>query len=85
MNLHALRKTFLSLWDACELPAGAGKQIAGHSTSGDVTEEHYIDRDPDDLRKHLIRYESWILEQAGVMAEAPAITNLSRKTLIKAA
>lgn len=82
MNLHALRKTFLTLWDAMELPAGAGKQISGHSTSGDVTEAHYIERDMDTLRGLMTRYERWILGKVGVEVEAPAITNRSRKNLI---
>ena len=84
MNLHGLRKTFLTLWDAAELPTGAGKQISGHTLSGDIGEAHYIDRHMDTLRALLTRYEDWILNKADADTKAPAITNLTRKTLLPA-
>lgn len=81
MNLHGLRKTFLTLWDSAELPLRAGEQIAGHAPSS-VAERHYIDRDQTKLLELMTRYERWILDKAGVETESPAITNRTRKNLI---
>lgn len=71
---HDLRRSFGSLSEWLELPAGVVRQIQGHA-AGDVAERHYRVRPLDLLRLHHERFEAWILEQAQVEftpAEQPA-------------
>jgi len=84
LNLHALRKTFETLWEQGDLPEGAANQITGHAPVT-VKEKHYMNRGMDRIRDLMVRYEEWILSKAGVNKETDAITNRSRKTLIKIA
>jgi len=83
MNLHSLRKSFLSLWEQADLPSGAASQIVGHAPQS-IGERHYVNRGMDRLRELMTHYEDWILEKGEVMAAEPAITNRSRRTLLKA-
>jgi len=50
-----------------------------------VKEKQYMNRGMDRIRDLMVRYEEWILSKAGVNKETDAITNRSRKTLIKIA
>ena len=84
MNLHALRKTFETLWEEADLPEGAANQITGHAAQT-VKEKHYMNRSMDRIQDLMTRYENWILQQAGVDTETDAIINRPLKTLIKAA
>ena len=65
LTLHGLRRSFGSLAEWLELPAGVVAQIQGHKPSA-TAEKHYRVRPLDLLRVHHERIEAWILEQAGV-------------------
>lgn len=65
VTLHGLRRSFKSLTEWLEIPAGVVAQIQGHKPSA-TAEKHYTVRPLDLLRVHHERIEAWILEQAGV-------------------
>lgn len=65
LTLHGLRRSFKSLSEWLELPAGVVAQLMGHKPSA-TAEKHYTVRPLDLLRVHHERFEAWILEQAGV-------------------
>ena len=63
--LHGLRRSFGTLSEWVEVPAGIVAQIMGHKPSA-IAEKHYIQRDLDLLHLWHVKIEAWILEQAGV-------------------
>ena len=65
LTLHDLRRSFKSLTEWLEIPAGVVAQIMGHKPSA-TAEKHYTVRPLDLLRVHHEKIEAWILEQAGV-------------------
>lgn len=65
LTLHGLRRTFASLCEWIQMPAGIAAQIQGHKPQG-VREKNYIRRQLDLLRKWHISIEAWILEQAKI-------------------
>jgi len=65
VTLHGLRRSFATLSEWIEMPAGIAAQIQGHKPSG-VREQHYIRRPLDLLRMWHVKIEAWILEQAGI-------------------
>ena len=65
LTVHGLRRSFKSLTEWLEIPAGVVAQIMGHKPSA-TAEKHYTVRPLDMLRLHHERIEAWILEQAGV-------------------
>ena len=65
VTLHGLRRSFASLCEWIEMPAGIAAQIQGHKPQG-VREKHYIRRPLDLLRVWHVKIEEWILEQAGI-------------------
>lgn len=65
MTLHGLRRSFASLCEWIEMPAGIAAQIQGHAPQG-VREQNYIRRPLDLLRKWHVKIEAWILEEAGI-------------------
>jgi len=69
LTLHGLRRSFKSLTEWLEVPAGIVAQIQGHKPSA-TAEKHYTVRPLDLLRLHHERIEAWILEQAGVQFDA---------------
>ena len=69
LTLHGLRRSFGSLAEWLELPAGVVAQIQGHKPSA-TAEKHYRVRPLDLLRVHHEKLEAWILEQAGVQFDA---------------
>ena len=69
LTLHGLRRSFGTLSEWLELPAGVVAQIQGHKPSA-TAEKHYRVRPLDLLRLHHEKLESWILEQAGVQFDA---------------
>ena len=71
LTLHGLRRSFASLTEWLEVPAGVVAQIQGHKPSA-TAEKHYKRRPLDLLRVHHERIEAWILEQAGVRLDAKA-------------
>lgn len=67
LTLHGLRRSFASLSEWTETPAGIAAQIQGHAPQG-VREQNYIRRPLDLLRMWHARIEIWMLEQAGITA-----------------
>lgn len=65
LTLHGLRRSFKSLTEWLDIPAGVVAQIMGHKPSA-TAEKHYTVRPLDLLRVHHERIEAWMLEQAGV-------------------
>lgn len=66
LTLHGLRRSFGTLSEWLEIPAGVVAQIQGHKPSA-TAEKHYRVRPLDLLRVHHERLEAWILEQAGIV------------------
>ena len=77
LTLHGLRRSFRSLTEWLEIPAGVVAQIMGHKPSA-TAEKHYTVRPLDLLRVHHERIEAWILEQAGVQFDAQAVPGALR-------
>ena len=71
LTLHGLRRSFASLTEWLETPAGVVAQIQGHKPSA-TAEKHYKVRPLELLRVHHERIEAWILEQAGIAFDAKA-------------
>ena len=71
LTLHGLRRSFGTLTEWLEVPAGVVAQIQGHKPSA-TAEKHYRVRPLDLLRVHHERIEAWILEQAGIVFDAQA-------------
>jgi len=72
LTLHGLRRSFGSLAEWTETPAGVVAQIMGHKPSA-IAEKHYRRRPLDLLRKWQEKLETWILAEAGVeFTAAPA-------------
>jgi integrase len=65
VSLRGLRRSFASLCEWTETPAGIAAQIQGHAPQG-VREQNYIRRPLDLLRMWHVKIEAWILEQAGI-------------------
>jgi len=66
---QGLRRSFGTLSEWVETPAGIAAQIMGHAPSA-TAEKHYRVRPIDLLRSWHTKIEGWILEQAGI--EQPA-------------
>ena len=71
LTLHGLRRSFASLTEWLETPAGVVAQIQGHKPSA-TAEKHYKVRPLELLRVHHEKIEAWILEQAGIVFAAQA-------------
>jgi integrase len=65
VTLHGLRRSFATLSEWIEMPAGIAAQIQGHAPQG-VREQHYIRRPLDLLRMWHVKIEAWILNEAGI-------------------
>jgi integrase len=65
LSIHGLRRSFGTLSEWVECPAGIVAQIQGHKPSA-TAEKHYRVRPLDLLRMWHTKIESWILEQAGI-------------------
>ena len=65
LTLHGLRRSFATLCEWTETPAGIAAQIQGHAPQG-VREQNYIRRPLDLLRMWHVKIELWMLEQAGI-------------------
>ncbi|WP_323012529.1 integrase family protein [Castellaniella sp.] len=70
LTIHGLRRSFGTLAEWVECPAGITAQIMGHRPSA-IAEKHYRRRPLDLLRMWHTKIEGWILEQAGI--EQPAV------------
>ena len=71
LTLHGLRRSFKSLTEWLEVPAGVVAQVMGHKPSA-TAEKHYTVRPLDLLRVHHEKIEAWILEQAGIVFDVQA-------------
>jgi len=69
LTIHGLRRSFKSLTEWLEIPAGVVAQLMGHKPSA-TAEKHYTVRPLDLLRVHHEKIEAWILQQAGVKFDA---------------
>lgn len=69
LSMHGLRRSFKSLSEWCEVPAGVVAQIMGHKPSA-IAEKHYTVRPLDLLRKWHAGIEAWVLSQAGIALPA---------------
>jgi integrase len=65
LTLHGLRRSFASLTEWLEIPAGIVAQIQGHKPSA-TAEKHYKVRPLEMLRDKHEKIEAWILEWAGI-------------------
>ncbi len=65
LTLHGLRRSFSSLAEWCDVPAGVVAQVMGHAPSA-IAEKHYKVRPIDLLRKWHIEIEKFILTEAGI-------------------
>lgn len=65
VSLHGLRRSFGSLSEWVECPAGVVAQLQGHKPSA-TAEKHYRVRPLDLLRRWHEKIEAWILKQAEV-------------------
>jgi integrase len=65
VTLHGLRRSFSTLAEWVEVPAGVVAQIMGHKPSA-IAEKHYIQRELDILHLWHAKVEVWILNEAGV-------------------
>lgn len=74
ITLQGLRRSFATLSEWVEIPAGVAMQIQGHAPQG-VREQNYIRRPVDLLAMHHEKLEAWLLEQAGIQfkPQAPAL------------
>ena len=69
VTIHGLRRSFGTLAEWVECPAGVSAQIMGHKPSA-TAEKHYRVRPLDLLRMWHTKIEAWILNEAGI--EQPA-------------
>lgn len=65
LTMHGLRRSFGTLSEWVEVPAGIAAQIQGHKPSA-TAEKHYRVRPLDLLRTWQERIEGWILGEAGI-------------------
>lgn len=65
LSIHGLRRSFGTLAEWVECPAGISAQIMGHKPSA-LAEKHYRRRPLDLLRMWHTKIEAWILAQAGI-------------------
>ena len=70
LTLHGLRRSFLTLADEVECPAGVTAQIMGHKPSA-IAEKHYKRRSISMLRGWLIQIENFMLTEAGIPIPKP--------------
>lgn len=81
LTLHGLRRSFASLTEWLEVPAGVVAQIQGHKPSA-TAEKHYKRRPLELLALHHERIEAWMLQQAGVPFDAKAVTPVALRVMV---
>lgn len=65
LTIHGLRRSFGTLGDWTDCPAGVTAQIMGHKPSA-IAEKHYRVRPVDMLREWHTKIERWFIAEAGV-------------------
>ena len=73
LTIHGLRRSFGTLAEWVEVPAGVVAQIQGHKPSA-TAEKHYRRRPIDLLRLWHTRIEEWILEQAKISSSKQPVS-----------
>lgn len=68
ITLQGLRRSFATLSEWVECPAGIAHQIQGHAPQG-VREQNYVRRPVDLLRMWHDKIEGWMLSEAGIRLE----------------
>lgn len=81
LTLHGLRRSFGSLAEWTETPAGVVAQVMGHKPSA-IAEKHYRRRPLDLLRMWHIKIEAWMLEQANI--KQPSWVDLNKSQSLRA-
>lgn len=76
LTLHDLRRSFATLSEWIEVPAGITAQIMGHKPSA-TAEKHYKRRPLDLLKQWHNRIEGWVLEQAGIEQPQYSVSSLT--------
>jgi integrase len=74
VSIHGLRRSYSSLSEWLEIPAGIVAQIQGHKPSA-TAEKHYKRRPLELLAQWHCRFEGWILEQAGIELDSGKANN----------
>ena len=69
ITLQGLRRSFATLSEWVECPAGIAAQVQGHAPAG-VREQNYVRRPVDLLRMWHCKIEEWILREAGLSVPA---------------
>lgn len=82
LTLHGLRRSFGTLGDWTDCPAGVTAQIMGHKPSA-TAEKHYRVRPVDMLREWHTKIEQWFLAEAGVSFDYEATTAKPVMSLVK--
>lgn len=82
LTIHGLRRSFGTLAEWVECPAGVVAQIQGHKPSA-TAEKHYRRRPLDLLRMWHTQIEDWILEQADIMQPMKEEVRLATATALK--
>lgn len=77
LTIHGLRRSFGTLSEWVEVPAGVVAQIMGHKPSA-TAEKHYRRRPLDLLRMWHVKVEGWVLEQAGIVQPTEEQTQILR-------
>lgn len=72
LSIHGLRRSFGSLAEWTETPAGVVAQIMGQKPSA-IAEKHYRRRPLDLLRMWHVKIEEWILKEAGIKFESAQV------------
>lgn len=73
ITIHGLRRSFATLSEWVEVPAGVVAQIMGHKPSA-IAEKHYVQRELDLLALWHNRIEAWILNEAGITYQPTTTT-----------
>ena len=75
ISIHGLRRSFGTLAEWVECPAGISAQIMGHKPSA-IAEKHYRRRPIDLLRQWHSKIEKFILDEAGIPLPQEGATRL---------
>ncbi|MDB4303954.1 site-specific integrase [Desulfosarcina sp.] len=75
LTIHGLRRSFGTLSEWVEVPAGVVAQLMGHKPSA-IAEKHYRQRPLDLLRLWHVKIEKWILDQAQIKQPEPGTGGL---------
>lgn len=81
LSIHGLRRSFGTLAEWVECPAGISAQIMGHRPSA-IAEKHYRKRPIDLLRMWHSKIEGWILNEAGIEQPKDSATAPARLTSV---